>query len=166
MRDSGATRTIPRFERILHGLVAVMLAGIFVASLSLWRLWPPDGTEDDPQHSYCLLRRATGLPCPTCGLTRSFCAFGVGDVWGSLTAHPLGPVAFAMLGFVMVRSAGLALTGRGWLEGWAWRLAWSVPGVAVLAVVVWAGRIAWMVAGGSLGEAWRASVLGRVLSGL
>lgn len=42
----------------------------------------------------CLVHQLTGLPCPTCGLTRSFAAMAGGDVARALKFHPLGPALF------------------------------------------------------------------------
>lgn len=41
----------------------------------------------------CPVRAATGLPCPACGLTRSWRAALHGDPRASLRFHPLGMVA-------------------------------------------------------------------------
>lgn len=40
----------------------------------------------------CPFRRLTGLPCPTCGLTRSWSALMHGQFGDSVAFHPLGPV--------------------------------------------------------------------------
>lgn len=66
-----------------------ILTAILVASL----VWHP---QDDGGFVICLLRRATGFPCPGCGLTRSFCALGKGDVARAFHFHALGPVLYAM----------------------------------------------------------------------
>ncbi len=68
----------------------------------------------------CLLRRATGVPCPTCGSTRSVLAALRGDFLGSLRASPLLWVAgLGLAGFTaqrLVRGAGDA--GRPGLRTW------------------------------------------------
>ena len=47
-------------------------------------------------NSPCALFNFTGIPCPGCGLTRSFVCCGHG-LWGEAFAyHPLGPVLFAL----------------------------------------------------------------------
>lgn len=40
----------------------------------------------------CPFRRLTGLPCPTCGLTRSWIAALHGRLGESVALHPLGPL--------------------------------------------------------------------------
>lgn len=52
----------------------------------------------------CLFRRATGLPCPTCGLTRSIHSAGRLRVRDSVAYHPLGIPALG--------AAALMATGR------------------------------------------------------
>ncbi|MDD5448838.1 MAG: DUF2752 domain-containing protein [Actinomycetota bacterium] len=50
----------------------------------------------------CLFKKATGLPCLTCGLTRSLSCTSHGDISGSLKIHLLGPFVFVgicLLGF-------------------------------------------------------------------
>lgn len=44
----------------------------------------------------CLFKRLSGLPCPSCGTTRSIVALIHGDVAGALALNPLG-VAMAVI---------------------------------------------------------------------
>lgn len=43
----------------------------------------------------CPLRHWTGIPCPTCGMTRSFLAIARGDFTEAVTQHLFGPILFA-----------------------------------------------------------------------
>lgn len=43
----------------------------------------------------CPIRHLTGIPCPTCGMTRSFMAIGRGDLNQAVAEHLFGPVLFA-----------------------------------------------------------------------
>ena len=81
----------------------------------------------------CPFRGLTGLPCPTCGFTRSWQAAGHLRLHDSVAYHPLGVAS-------MVAAAGIALGGREgtarvvdrrevqlsagavWLAAWLWRL--------------------------------------------
>jgi hypothetical protein len=52
---------------------------------------------DDRCFSICQFRRLTGLPCPTCGVTRSLSMLAKGDWQCAVTYHPLGPLVAAVL---------------------------------------------------------------------
>jgi hypothetical protein len=45
----------------------------------------------------CPLRYLTGIPCPTCGMTRSFVALAQGDLAGAVDYHLFGPILFVGL---------------------------------------------------------------------
>ncbi len=67
----------------------------------------PRGRES----TFCLLRRATGIPCPGCGMTRAFDRLADGDWAGAVAAHPLAPLIALELavGWVVW---GLVVAGR------------------------------------------------------
>jgi len=44
----------------------------------------------------CLSRLTVGLPCPACGLTRSFCAVAQGHFGGAFACHLFGPALFVL----------------------------------------------------------------------
>jgi uncharacterized protein DUF2752 len=49
----------------------------------------------------CLLKSLTGIPCPTCGLTRAICNALHGDWAASLAFHPAGIlVLFSLVGWI------------------------------------------------------------------
>lgn len=50
----------------------------------------------------CLFHRATGLLCPTCGMTRSWAALARGEFALAMRFHALGAVALAVLVFLVV----------------------------------------------------------------
>ena len=56
----------------------------------------PDHVEDGPV--ICPFRRLTGLPCPGCGLTRSWVYLAHGRWGDAFAAHPFGLVAVARRG--------------------------------------------------------------------
>jgi hypothetical protein len=60
----------------------------------------------------CPLRHLTGIPCPTCGMTRSFMAIVRGDWSQALTEHLFGPIFFASLLIAAVHVAIELFTGR------------------------------------------------------
>lgn len=60
----------------------------------------------------CPLRHLTGIPCPTCGMTRSFMAVTRGDWSQALTQHLFGPILFAGLLITTVHIAIELFTGH------------------------------------------------------
>ncbi len=85
----GTQRSRPRpaaSELIALGGVGAAL-GAFVLS--------PDGIEDGPV--ICPFRLATGLPCPGCGLTRSWVYLAHGQWSDGFLANPFGVVLLALL---------------------------------------------------------------------
>jgi len=160
-----ASRTVPTADRIFHGIVAALLTAAFAVSIFQIGFWDSGAADDDPAGSICMLRRATGLPCPTCGLTRSFYAMGRGAVGEAFEEHPLGPLVFVLFGVVWVRSAGILLAGRAWLNVAARVLTWSLPFIAGAALILWIVRLGWMFRSGAATSAWHASLLGRLLGG-
>ena len=85
----------------------------------------------------CPFRRLTGLPCPSCGLSRSWQAAAHLRLRDSLGYHPLGAATF--LGAVAIaldgRDGTLRLAQRRdvqlsasavWLATWLWRLRRSI----------------------------------------
>jgi hypothetical protein len=165
--DVSANTRVSRGERVFHGLAAALLAAVFLASFlgaDRWRLWPvADGGREG--NTLCVLRHLTGLPCMTCGMTRSFCALGRGQVGEALEQHPLGPVVYAVLAITMIRSAWIAAVGRRRLERVARMLVWSIPALALAALALWVLRLWSLFAGGAGAEAWHASPLARLLAG-
>lgn len=86
----------------------------------------------------CLFRRTTGVPCPSCGLTRATAHLLHGDLVGALRLHPLAPLVLAVL------AAGWALAGvrlaRGRSAVAPGTGAVAIAGALVL-VAVWALRL-------------------------
>jgi hypothetical protein len=87
---------------------------------------PPDLIEHGP--ILCPIRRATGVPCPSCGLTRSWTATAHGQLRRGFNVHPLGPPAF-------VAAAAFSLVPRRWLE----RLPPYPPSVMPAFAAAWIG---------------------------
>lgn len=78
------------------------LGAATIAASFLYAPWSHDGPV------ICPFRWFTGLPCPGCGLTRSFCAMTQGH-WGHAWAsHILGPVLFLA---VLLATVPLAVQG-------------------------------------------------------
>lgn len=109
-----------------------LAAGALVASA----LVPSTLVESGPV--LCPFRAATGLPCPSCGLTRSWNAMGHGRLRDASAFHLMGPITFvgaaALVGAGDKRAArlleerawarpALGALGAMWIVAWLWRLA-------------------------------------------
>lgn len=90
---SFTTPTLPEPSRLDDGQVrrARLIACIGLATLVASVLYAPWSTSGPVM---CPLRFLVGLPCPGCGLTRSFCALAQGDLHNALHYHLLGPGLF------------------------------------------------------------------------
>src|SRR2546423_14250409 len=80
---------------------AAALVGSFV-----YRPWAQHGPI------LCPMRALLGVPCPGCGLTRSFCSIASGDLRRAFGYHLFGPFLFAMLLIGVPVLAYQALTRR------------------------------------------------------
>lgn len=109
--------------------------GVVVAAFVL----PADLPDRLP--SLCIFGGVTGLPCPGCGLTRSFVATSHLDLGAALAWHPFGPALLAATIVVLVaKPAGRRLDA--WLVGvWSGRRAvrWTTYAIA-------AGWMVWAIA--------------------
>ena len=70
----------------------------------------------DPTHplpfDVCVFHRLTGLPCPTCGMTRAVCHAVHGHWAQSVALHPAGLILVAGLAGWMLWTAAEAWRGR------------------------------------------------------
>lgn len=90
----------------------------------------------------CVFKRLTGIPCPTCGLTRALCHALHGD-WGvSFGYHPAGILLAAGLIGWMLWSAAEAAGGRRFAEAARGRLCTSMIGAGiVVSITAWVVRL-------------------------
>jgi hypothetical protein len=127
----------------------VLLVGLLTAVFGVARwLHPWDergrplrrGTHEQLGLAPCHFLRATGWPCPTCGLTTSVSLTVHGDIGAAMKAHPMGP-ALVVLGLA-VWGWGVAMLVRGRWLGPTLRDEWIAAAVVVL---VGGLAVAWTV---------------------
>ena len=94
----------------------------------------PELLADGP--GLCPFAHLTGLPCPGCGLTRSWVALGHGDVIGAFGLNWFGPLLLAVAAVVTGVALWTALAGGGALNR-AQRILTGRVALAVL--LVWFG---------------------------
>jgi hypothetical protein len=93
------TRAGIETESFRRPLVANGWAGLSALVLFIACALPMPGPDGSIAHlpSVCLFHDLTGLPCPGCGLTRSFVCLAHGQFAQSLRYHPLGAALFAFM---------------------------------------------------------------------
>jgi hypothetical protein len=84
-------------------------AGAIAAALALSRLADPNRPLP---FEVCGFKLLTGLPCPTCGMTRALCHAIRGHWSESVTSHPAGLIVAAGLVGWMLWSSAEAWRGR------------------------------------------------------
>jgi uncharacterized protein DUF2752 len=87
-------------------LALVILSAIFAISM----LFDAQGGD---YFTICGFKNLTGLPCPGCGLTHSFCAIGKGRLGEAFSYNLLGLPLFLVFVFVWARSALVLLNRKG-----------------------------------------------------
>jgi hypothetical protein len=126
----------------------VILADALAARLSLRADQEHVFVLGRPIEWVCALRSRLGLPCPTCGLTRSVVMSLHGEFGSAWRMAPVGPVAvFGMIAFAL---AMLALAWSQWAGAFQWEAqtrVWIRKVTAIYAattVAIWLGG--WAVA--------------------
>ena len=97
-------------------------------------LWLKGGWPDLPGPG-CPLRQLTGIPCPTCFLTRATCASLRGDWHSALELHAFGPLVAAGLilwSLQALRSRSLHLKS---LEDW------HLAAMGLVLLIYWSVRM-------------------------
>lgn len=90
------------------------------------------------QADLCAFHAMTGLPCPTCGMTRSFAATAHGQLGLAFHYHAFGPFAFVAL----LLASLWAFTGRPYPRIRPWMVWIVVAAVTVYGVARMMGWIA------------------------
>lgn len=88
------SKTIARISAI--GLAVVFLVSLFYQ--------PSRPGADGSYFTLCAFKMFTGLPCPGCGLTHSFCSIGKGDFNEAFYYNLLGPPLFLLAILIFLRA--------------------------------------------------------------
>lgn len=99
---------ITAFDRHQQRRIAVG-AGVGALALAAAAAIPVGSVEDGPV--LCPLRNLTGLPCPGCGLTRSWVYLAHGHWSDAVAANPFGIVTFAAA-LVLIGVVAVSLVRR------------------------------------------------------
>ena len=112
-----STTRLPEPRPLDRGEVqrSLLLASLGAATLAASVAYVP-WAESGPV--LCPFRLLTGLPCPSCGLTRSFCAMASGHLHAAAGFHLFGPALFVALLALVPLLVFQAVIGRriGWLQ--------------------------------------------------
>lgn len=95
------------------GTAAVVAVGGLAAGATAM-LASPGAVADGPV--LCPFRRLTGLPCPACGLTRSWVALGHGDLPAAFGDNAFGPLFLLVAAVTTVVALTVLVTGGGGLR--------------------------------------------------
>ena len=135
---------VPAGTRLTAGVIA---AGCLVILILAALLTPsPEGYGSHigaPLHlQACAFLERTGLPCPACGMTTSFCWFVRGNLVASLYVQPMGAVLAAIACLCVWCGFYVILTGKpiyrllGLLPG----LYYTIP-LLTIALLAWGWKI-------------------------
>jgi hypothetical protein len=86
-----------RFSR----LVFIALTAIILISV-IYR--PAEVNPNEEYSTICGFKNLTGLPCPGCGLTHSFCEIGKGHVAGAIAWNWLGIPLFLLMVLIWLKA--------------------------------------------------------------
>src|SRR6185369_17916825 len=75
----------------------VLLSCVFLISF----IYNP---SDEPRFTVCIFKNFTGLDCPGCGLTRSFCALSKGHLSKAFYFNKLGPFLYVVFAASWLRN--------------------------------------------------------------
>ena len=106
--------------------MAVALVGTVAAAVNLYRFTVGSG---------CFWLAWTGLPCPTCGMTRATVSFVFGRFTEAFAYHPLFwvPYAMALLGMICIP-----------MKRWRKRAVYGIICLAALFIATWIVRVAFL----------------------
>jgi len=112
-RAASAFRASPA-ERAVQALLAVVLAAGLAAGFLLVPSRTGTGTHRILGLPECGMLRASGKPCPTCGVTTSFVLAAHGRLAEAVVNQPFGFVLFLLVAGGLAGLVFTLATGRSW----------------------------------------------------
>ncbi len=106
--DAGQTTGIGRLTKSTKKSYALFIAICSMALLGSVIYAPFANTGP----VFCPLRFTTGIPCPGCGLTRSFCALSKGQFTAAVGYHLFGPLLYLAAAFALPLMIYQLITGK------------------------------------------------------
>lgn len=100
---TGRTVHLSAGVRITERMIVPVLAAISLVGLVVARVWPVSSV--DGGQPTCILRILTGMPCPGCGMTRSWVHLAHGDVATAFELNLFGPIGMAAAAGLVVYTA-------------------------------------------------------------
>jgi hypothetical protein len=95
-----STSSEEKRSRRLAAMVFIALTSLFLTSF----FYTASAVNADGQYfTICGFKVLTGLPCPGCGLTHSFCAIGDGDLRSAFSFNAIGPPLYLISILVWLR---------------------------------------------------------------
>lgn len=110
-----------------------------LAGLAGFHFWVPTGGVES---SICLFRRATGIPCPGCGMTRAIAHLAKGQWREAAADHPFSFVLAAEAGVAWIYCGQALLGGRNLRPPRQEVVTPIVLGHALVLLFFWLGRLA------------------------
>jgi hypothetical protein len=111
---------------------------------------------------FCPFKALTGIPCPSCGLTRSFTALALGDLPSALDYHLFGPFLWLICVLLLIQSLWALTRQQPLVFRWApWHWSRTVKlGGAGIVLVYHLLRLWPSILSGELGRQFSQSPLG------
>src|SRR5215208_3438499 len=133
-----------QWSKQLATIIFVGLTLVFLVSL----LYQPGAADPNGNYfSICGFKNFTGLPCPGCGLTHSFCELGKGHFQNALAWNWLGMPLFVFFILVWLKAGFILLKRLDWAMAFD-RVAERVKPVRLFAIafaVYGVGRIIYIL---------------------
>jgi hypothetical protein len=105
-------------NKIFWGNLGVLVISLLVLTTSFFLRPDPRGfgTHEQLFLPPCPFYWLTHIPCPSCGLTTSFCYLAQGNLIKAFQTHPMGPILFGLnLGIAFYAAFSLAKKRAVWL---------------------------------------------------